>query len=55
MKEKVCCICNKKFKGYGNNAMPYKEGVCCDRCNDEIVIPYRIELLLNSVNYKKDN
>jgi len=38
--EKVCCICKGIFKGYGNNASPYKEGICCDICN-EMVIQYR--------------
>ena len=36
--EKVCCICGKKFKGYGNNPDPLrKEGVCCDECNKEVI------------------
>ena len=36
--ERVCCICGKKFKGYGNNPDPLrKEGVCCDECNKEVI------------------
>ena len=43
-KEWKCCICGKKFSGYGNNPWPLKkEGICCDKCNEEKVIPYRIE------------
>lgn len=42
-KEQVCCICGKKFVGYGNNPAPYKKsGRCCDQCNDDYVIPSRI-------------
>lgn len=38
-----CCICNELILGYGNNAMPYRNGLCCDRCNRVYVIPYRIK------------
>jgi len=37
-----CCICGKTFKGYGNNAEPVKQGICCDECNMMIVIPERV-------------
>lgn len=41
-----CCICGKKFEGYGNNPEPLMEhGECCDECNWMYVIPKRIELL----------
>ena len=37
-KEYICCICGKKFKGYGNNPWPIKEdGKCCDECNKEVI------------------
>lgn len=47
MKEQtyVCCICHKKFKGYGNNPAPVDNDLshrCCDGCNDSIVIPARL-------------
>lgn len=32
-----CCICNKKFEGYGHNPRPIKEkGLCCDKCDNEV-------------------
>lgn len=37
-----CCICGKEIKGYGNNALPIKDGICCDKCNMSVVIPTRI-------------
>lgn len=43
MEKTNCCICGKEIKGYGNNPWPVKkEGLCCDECNSEVVIPARI-------------
>lgn len=44
---KVCCICHRKFKGWGNNAEPVCEGECCDECNSEVVIPSRLIEVMN--------
>lgn len=42
---KECCICGKSFIGWGNNPYPLKrDGLCCDKCNNEKVIPARLEL-----------
>ena len=47
MNEKhICCICGREFEGDGNNPEPVKsfdEGVCCDDCNVNEVIPRRID------------
>ena len=38
-----CVICKETFKGFGNNPLPVKlKGRCCDKCNDEVVIPTRL-------------
>lgn len=42
---KICCICGKRYHGYGNNAEPVKDGECCDECDYNVVIPARILLL----------
>lgn len=43
MKEKICCICGKKFTEWGNNPRPVKdEGTCCDDCNMRYVLPARV-------------
>lgn len=42
--KQICCICNKEFTGFGNNAQPYKEGICCNECNSKYVIPKRLEI-----------
>ena len=40
-----CCFCYKDAGEYGNNPEPlvnYEDGKCCDSCNVELVLPYRI-------------
>lgn len=41
--KKKCVICGKEFEGYGNNAQPVKDGLCCDECNQKEVIPARLK------------
>lgn len=37
-KAKTCCICGKKFWGWGNNPYPIKDdGECCDECNKQVI------------------
>lgn len=38
-----CVICGKPIIGFGNNALPVAEGKCCDKCNQEVVIPARLK------------
>lgn len=40
--KKKCSICGKEYEGYGNNALPLAEGLCCDECNIK-VLKARIE------------
>jgi hypothetical protein len=43
-KTELCCICGKPFDDelkMGNNALPYREGRCCSKCNRKYVIPSR--------------
>ena len=44
--EIICCLCNKKFSGYGHNPLPLynSEGRCCTSCNMTQVIPARLML-----------
>ena len=37
-------ICQKRYEEYGNNAQPVNNGDCCDKCNNEIVIPARMKM-----------
>ena len=38
---KICSICSIRFTEWGNNAEPVNSGICCDRCNSNVVIPIR--------------
>lgn len=41
--DEKCCICGGDFEQkYGNNALPVKDGRCCTKCDNEVVIPERI-------------
>ena len=35
----VCSICGGPIVGFGNNAQPVNDGLCCDRCNERVVLP----------------
>ena len=47
---KKCTICGEEIKGYGNNAAPVKDGICCDKCNKEVVIPARLKGMKKSLD-----
>ena len=50
-----CILCGKEFDGWGNNAWPIKDGICCDECNAEKVIPARLaQLYKNKSKLKED-
>ena len=42
MDTKTCVICKRDFAGWGNNAEPVADGVCCDECNNSVVISARL-------------
>lgn len=46
----LCSICFEEIPvirgwAHGNNASPVNMGRCCNRCDNEVVIPARIRLL----------
>ena len=43
----TCCLCGVEIKGYGNNALPVKDGGCCDDCNLFKVVPARLSQTLD--------
>lgn len=45
---KKCSICGKEFDGFGNNPSPLNRDLCCDECNQNLVIPLR--MLLSPMN-----
>ena len=54
IEKKTCIICGEEYEGYGNNALPIKEGRCCDNCNVKKVIPIRIGDCLNEVRNRNN-
>lgn len=45
--EHICSICQLPYDGWGNNAQPVNSGRCCNTCNSMVVIPARINRMLN--------
>lgn len=41
-RERHCIICGEPLHDFGNNAAPYADGVCCNKCNLKFVVPERI-------------
>ena len=41
-KQGKCCLCSGQYECWGNNALPLKDGRCCDECNETKVIPARL-------------
>lgn len=42
MAETRCSICGGTIKDYAHSAWPINDGRCCDKCNNEIVGPRRV-------------
>ena len=55
--DNTCVLCGKQIKGWGNDAWPLADGYCCDKCNNEKVIPARIAQAYrsNEDNLKEEN
>lgn len=39
----ICSICGMPYEGHGNNAQPVNDGRCCNECDEEIVVPRRMQ------------
>jgi len=60
-----CSICEKEIeKKYhngemywdkGHNAEPINNGRCCDKCNENVVIPTRIGMHINRRNFEREH
>lgn len=49
-----CVLCHKELIGYSNNPWPLgnsMNGGCCDKCNNEKVLPARIALMKEKNDY----
>lgn len=48
--ENTCSICNEKYEGFGNNAQPINDGMCCDACNQEVIYQ-RFQMIVEGVDF----
>ena len=44
-------ICKEKIEGFGHNAQPINDGICCDDCNN-LVLVERIDDIINKGDVK---
>ena len=52
-----CCFCGDEIVGYGNSIRPIIRGKndrCCDKCNLEIIIPYRMAEYISNREYNNN-
>jgi len=58
LEQGACCLCGSTIggMGYGHNPAPVKmEGRCCGMCNGLVVIPARINAMIeNEIEVKED-
>lgn len=52
---KKCPICRRRYEGPGHDALPVWPGRCCDRCNQDFVIPMRMILLRRQMNEENES
>lgn len=45
--KKICSVCDNYFVGKGYNSYPLIVGRCCNNCNLEKVLPFKIMILVN--------
>jgi hypothetical protein len=55
LKQKIpnntCVLCEKQFLGWGNNAEPLSDGICCNQCFNEVIFPQRnLQLKIHALN-----
>lgn len=53
LEEKTCCICGRKFTGWGNDPWPVvkdEDARCCDDCNDSKVLEARLAEMFGGKN-----
>ena len=51
----VCSICGGPIVGFGNNAQPVNDGICCDRCNERVVLPALLERIRDAEHKRQSN
>ena len=51
----TCSICNMPLDNYGYDADPINDGRCCKICNQDVVLPIQMKLVLDpSPNHNEE-
>ena len=50
-----CSICGEFIDGHGHNSEPVLPGLCCTRCNGEVVVPARLLYVISTTGVKDGN
>jgi DNA-directed RNA polymerase subunit RPC12/RpoP len=48
----ICSICKNEIDGFGHNAQPINDGICCDECNVKVIKRRLFDLIMMK---KKEN
>lgn len=51
-KVKICPLCGKPYKDWGNNPFPLDMDKVCDDCNLNVIIPIRFGIDIKSIHKK---
>ena len=55
MPVQACSICGGAIVGFGNDAWPVNDGLCCDRCNERVVLPALLERIRDAEHKRQGN
>lgn len=51
---KICPLCGKTYKGWGNNPFPLDMDKVCDDCNLNVITPIRFGIDIKSIQKSED-
>lgn len=51
---KICPLCGKPYKGWGNNPFPLEMDMVCDDCNMNVIIPLRFGIDIKSIQKSEE-
>lgn len=51
---KICPLCGKPYKNWGNNPYPMERDMVCDECNMNVIIPLRFGIDITSIQKNEE-
>ena len=51
---KICPLCGKPYKNWGNNPYPMERDMVCDECNMNVIIPLRFGIDIKSIQKSEE-